>query len=139
MRFGADRVVERDRLEDVEQLALVFVDALDVHVEHGRGIDAYAALLVDIFGERFLVRALYGGEPVLRGGILDIALEIADALDVVDDAGAHGLAQQVCQRRIGIDQPAPRRDAVRLVDDAAGQDLVEILKYGLLHQVRVQR
>ena len=33
-RIGADGVVARDRLEHVEQLALVFVDPLDLHVEH---------------------------------------------------------------------------------------------------------
>ena len=33
LRLRADRLVERDRLQDVEQLALVFVDALDLHVE----------------------------------------------------------------------------------------------------------
>ena len=40
--FGmrADRVVERDRLDDVEQLALVFVDALDLDVEQRVRIDA---------------------------------------------------------------------------------------------------
>ena len=32
----ADLVVERHGLDDVEQLALVFVDALDLDVEHGR-------------------------------------------------------------------------------------------------------
>ena len=40
LRMRADLVVERDRLDDVEQLALVFVDALDLDVEQRRGIDA---------------------------------------------------------------------------------------------------
>ena len=46
-RVGADGVVERDGLQDVEQLALVFVDALDLHVEQRVGVDA----LVDLLGD----------------------------------------------------------------------------------------
>ena len=37
LRMRADRVIERDRLEDVEELALVFVDALDLDVEQRVG------------------------------------------------------------------------------------------------------
>ncbi len=32
-RVRLDRLIVRHRLDDVEQLALVFVDALDLHVE----------------------------------------------------------------------------------------------------------
>src|SRR5690606_37394995 len=51
--FGmrADLVVEGYRLDDVEQLPLVFVDALDLDVEHGRGIDADAHAAADETGE----------------------------------------------------------------------------------------
>ena len=35
----AKRVPARDDAEDVQQLALVFVDALDLYVEHARRVD----------------------------------------------------------------------------------------------------
>ena len=38
LRFVLDRLVQRDRLDDVEQLPFVFVDALDLDVEQ-RGSD----------------------------------------------------------------------------------------------------
>ncbi len=56
-RVGADLVVARNRLEDVEQLALVFMDALDLHVEQGVGVDALVERLRDDLSERDLVGA----------------------------------------------------------------------------------
>ena len=37
--LGADFVIEGDGLQNIQQLPLVFVDALDLHVEQGVGID----------------------------------------------------------------------------------------------------
>ena len=55
MRLGLDRLVEGDGLEDVEELALVFVDALDLHVEQGGRIDADLEPLGDQPRQGFLV------------------------------------------------------------------------------------
>ena len=35
LRVAQDALVARDHVQDVEQLALVFVDALDLHIKHG--------------------------------------------------------------------------------------------------------
>src|SRR6201999_2840454 len=48
LRIILDRVVERDRFHDVEQLPLVFVDVLDLHVEQGGRID----LDIDLFADQ---------------------------------------------------------------------------------------
>ena len=42
VRLQPDGEIERDRFQDVEKLALVFVDSLDLHVEHRRRIDGHA-------------------------------------------------------------------------------------------------
>jgi hypothetical protein len=47
-----------DRLEDVQKLALVFVDPLDLHVEDRVGIDRDAKLRVDPAGRRTLFARL---------------------------------------------------------------------------------
>jgi hypothetical protein len=44
VRVVLDAVVEGDHMQHVEQLALVFVDALDLDVEQGVGIDAQPIL-----------------------------------------------------------------------------------------------
>ncbi len=42
-----DAVVEMDDVQGVEELALVFVDALHLHVEEGVGVEAHAAVAQD--------------------------------------------------------------------------------------------
>ena len=56
--IGADRVVARHRVEQVQQLPLVFVDALDVDVEQRVRIERRPGLLVDEAAQRRLVGAL---------------------------------------------------------------------------------
>jgi hypothetical protein len=46
---------------------------------------------------------------------------------------------QLGQARIALDQPAARRDAVGLVVDAVGIELVQVGEHRLLHQFGVQR
>ena len=47
-RVRADLIVQRHRLDEIEQLALVFVDALDLHVEQGVRIDADGLVGIDL-------------------------------------------------------------------------------------------
>ena len=50
-----ESVVERDDVQNVEQLALVLVNALDLDVEHGRRVDAHAKLSLDVRRQLHLV------------------------------------------------------------------------------------
>ena len=68
LRIVLDRVVERDRLQDVEQLALVFVDALDLDVEQCGRIDLDVDLFADQARQRDLVVMLDVAEFLLEGG-----------------------------------------------------------------------
>ena len=55
---GAGRaltVVQGDHVQAVEQLPLVLVDPLHVHVKHGRGVDLHPVLLLQEGGELDLV------------------------------------------------------------------------------------
>ena len=51
-------VVERDDVQRVEVLALVFVDALDLDVEHPVGVEVDAGLVGDVVGQPSLVSRL---------------------------------------------------------------------------------
>ena len=66
----AHRIVERDGLEDIQQLALVLVNALHMHVEHGGGIDLDAHARRDEVGEFILVVPLDRREALAEAGIL---------------------------------------------------------------------
>ena len=73
LRLVLDRLVERDRLEDVEQLPLVFVDALDLHVEQRRRIDLDAEALADQPRQRDLVVVLDVAELLLERAVAGAA------------------------------------------------------------------
>src|SRR5947199_306001 len=67
VRVGAHREVEGDRLQDVEELALVLVDALDVDVEHGGRVDHQPEPVDEDAGEPRLVAPLDGRVAVAEG------------------------------------------------------------------------
>ena len=58
---------------------------------------------------------------------------------VVEEALAQRLHQQLGQMRIGLVKPAAEGDAIGLVADAVGEDLVQVAEHGLLDQFRMQR
>ena len=139
-RLGADRVVERDGLQDVQQLALVFVDALDLHIEHRIRVEPDAHPLPHQPGERLLV----------------VRLTAANAPGSAASSAKRRELREHRLRRPG--SPArPRRSATRSGRDWTGSSqrrkvmplvlllirsgihVVEIAEHGLAHQVGVQR
>ena len=63
---GLRTVVHGDDVQAVEQLPLVLMDPLDVHVEHGGRVDLHAVLPLQVLGELLLVvlRGTLGHEGV---------------------------------------------------------------------------
>ena len=139
LRLVLHRLIQRDRLEDIEQLPLVFVDALDLDVEQRRRIDLDAEALADQPRQRQLVVVLDVAELLLEGIVAGAGLEPLEAREIVEHGFAADLAQQAGQPRVGQHQPAAECDAVGLVGDAAGIEMVEIVEHGLLHQVGMHR
>ena len=95
--------------------------------------------LRDQIGKRDLVVALDRGEFLLEGGVVGEGVERLQLLGIVQELVADGFADQAGQTRIALHQPAARRDAVGLVVDAVGIELVQVGKDRLLHQLGVQR
>ncbi len=94
-RLRAHRVVQRDRLENVEELPLVLVDALDVDVEQRVGIEAEAQALGDDSREGDLVHAAHGGEPLAERRIVGERHERLEPRRVVLDLGADRLDDEL--------------------------------------------
>ena len=138
-RVRADLVVERHRLDDVEELALVLVDALDLDVEDRVRVEPQSHAVADEMREAVLVLALHLGEGVLEGRVVGVLLEVAERVDVVEEARADGVDEQVGQAGVALLEPAARGDAVGLVVDAVGEHAVEVLEDRHLEQVRVHR
>ena len=135
-----DLPVAMDDVQDVEQLPLVLVDALDLHVEHRVRIDDDAGQLLRQLRQRELVAALdrleaFEQEPASSTN----SSSSPQLVEIADPAVADGARDQRRQRPIRVQQPAARRHAVRLVVEALGTELVEVRRERRLHQLRMQR
>ena len=75
-----------------EQLALVLVDALHLHVEQRVGVEPHAGRLRDHAGEARLVGALHVAERALELGVGRVRLELAQRLEVALPAVADARA-----------------------------------------------
>ena len=76
---------------------------------------------------------------LLERVVAGAGFELLEQREIVEHGLAADLAQQVGQSRVGQHQPAAEGDAVGLVGDAAGIEMVEIVEHGLLHQVGMHR
>ncbi len=89
--------------------------------------------------QRQLVVMLDVAEALLERDIAGACLQPFEQREVVEYRVAAGLAQQIGQFWIGQHQPAAEGDAVGLVGDARGIEMVQIVEHGLLHQVGMHR
>ena len=137
-RAVAHRVIERHGLKNVQQLPLIFVDALDLHIEHRARVDLQFECGADIGRQRFLIGALDRHEALLKSRIIRQRAQPFQRLGVIQHPLAHRLPQQLGQAGIGLMQPAAEGDAIGLVHDPPGEEHVEIVKHRLLQQVRMQ-
>ncbi len=137
---AVNAVVEMDHVQHVEQLALVLVDALDLHVEQGVDREFDATLLPHEPGQPLLVVLLR-----LVPGLVErlfprfgTGLEFFDLGQVADPAIADPAADERAHVRVGIGDPAPRRDTVGLIVEFLRPELVEVAEQSLLEQAGVE-
>ena len=119
-------------------LALVFVDALHLHIEEGGVVHQQPQLAAHVLGEALLTEiphrlpALQERRVVGKGG------KPLQLLEVGAPAIADRLIEQGSQGWVGHRQPAPRRDAVGDIGEALRPDPGQISKQVLLQQGAVQ-
>src|SRR5262249_590077 len=135
---GLQPVIERDDVQNVQVLPLVFVNPLDLHVEHGVGVDSNAGAAVGDAGQLELVGTLDGTPITLKNPIVSKLLQISQASEVLGPSTTDGVADQLGQPGIGQSQPAPRSNAVCLAAELLRPQLVEVLQHVLLQELRVQ-
>ena len=124
--------VEREHL-----LALVLVDALDLDVDDGVGGNGHALLERHELAHDGLGLDLGGGQAlknVLVVGELGEFTQIAGAAPV----GADHIVEQAGERGVGPMDPTAEGDAVGLVGELLGIDLVERMKLGVLQDLGVE-
>ena len=118
--------VEREHL-----LALVLVDTLDLNVDDGVGGDRHALLERHKLAHDGLGFGL-GGSQALKNIL--IVGEFGELAQVAGAApiGADHIVEQAGERGVGAMDPTAEGDAVGLIGELLGVDLVERMKLGVL-------
>mmetsp|Transcript_9191 Transcript_9191/g.25696 ORF Transcript_9191/g.25696 Transcript_9191/m.25696 type:complete len:389 (-) Transcript_9191:1423-2589(-) len=133
--------------EEVEELALVLVHALDLDVEHpvthvadGRPLDGVLHHGVDEALEDDLPRRL-GRMPLrVHRSVLRIFLQALQQRSFLDPlVTAEALGDDRCQLRVAEGKPAPWSNAIGLVLELLRPELVEVQENGVLAELAVQR
>ena len=128
-----------DHMQHIEQLALVLVNAFDLHIKQRPGGHADGHVLLQPTGQPLLVGQLGLADGGNQGRVVQVGLERLQAAQVTAPAAADAGIQHGREGRVGLGQPAPRCDAVGLVVEALGPEPGKVSKDRLLHQLRVQR
>jgi hypothetical protein len=123
----AQAVVEHHHTKGVEQLPLVFVDALDLAVKDGVRIDHLPADLLEPVGELHLGFALGAKERLLEIRIRGQRFEPAQFVEIDDPALVNCLGDGTRERRVGLQQPTPGSDAIGLVVETFREKFGQVL------------
>ena len=139
VRIRPQPVVEHHDPQRVEQLPLVFVNALDLAIEDRVRVHRLPGRRLEPGDELRLGRALGLTESGAELAAVGERLEMTQLSEVGDPVVADGLGDRAGQRRVGQQQPAARRDAVGLVAEALGKHLGQVLDRRRAQQLRVNR
>ena len=85
--IALDLPIDRGRRDDIQQLALVLVDALDLHVEQRVRADDNAEPILDHRRQGLLAVPAQLGDAVLHRRIVDKGLEPAQQIGLIENAG----------------------------------------------------
>ena len=91
------RTAARSLLKNVQQLSLVFMDPLDLHVEHRRNRYGHAEARLHIAPELLFVLQLALSPSLLECRILGKLADRGDDLQVAEEVLADRLAQKLRQ------------------------------------------
>ena len=134
-----ESVVEGDDVQHVEVLALVLVNALDLHVEHPVGIQCDSGVGRDVVRQPCLVLSLDGSPPLTERGVVGQWCQGAQLGQVDHPARADRLVEECAQTGIGQTHESARGHTVGLVAETFRPHLVEVLENRGLHQFGMHR
>ena len=111
------------------------MEALDLHVEDGVGVDVEAAFALDVVGQAHLVVVLGAAHLLQEGGVVLEFDELGELVGVIEPARADGLGDELGIGRVRFGEEATVRDAVRLVVELLGGEHVEVFQSVALQDV----
>lgn len=110
-----------DDTEDVHGLALVFVQPLDLDIEHCLGVDLVAKRHLDIVSEALLVALLDGRPLLLEAGVVDVLEQAFELIEVLEEVGlrdTQGFLDEIAETWVALVEPATGSDTIRDVEES---------------------
>ena len=138
IRILQDAVVQHLNVQGVEQLALVLVQALGLHIKNEVWVQLYALPPLNEPGKPLLVLVLHLVKTLAEGRILRKGQKLGKLRSILVKAGANALAEQIAQAGVGREQPAAVRDPVGNGRKLAGVGLVIIMEKTVRQNFAVQ-
>lgn len=139
-RHGLDLNVTVDDTENVQLLALVLVNTLDLNIEKSSWVNRNTVVLLDMLCKSYLVGILDRAELLSELFVINVSLELVKQSQVLEELVAPKLRRNQC-RELGVSlvKPSAGCDAVRHICELVGPvDLHKIFENSSLDQVGVQ-
>ena len=133
-----DPVIKMNNMENVEQLAFVLVNPLDLHIEHGLRIEINTAVGLDQLSQTQLVFIFDLLPALLESPIPGQLFELLQLHQIDHPSVADAVADQPTQPLVAPSQPAALGDTVGLVVELLRPQLVKITKQPRLQQCGMQ-
>ena len=115
------------------------MEALDLHVEDRGRVEHDAGRLLDVGGETVLVGPLGLLHALEEGRVVLERDELLELHGVIEPPVTDGVGNETRVCGIGLGEEPTMRDAVGLVVEHLGIELVELVEHGLLENRGVQR
>ena len=113
-------------MENVHQLALIFVKPFDLHVENGARVHVNAVILLDVPGEAQLILVLDVHKLKLALLILCKEFQLLDMGKVGYPLISNLGGDPVCQKRVAVKQEPSLGYSVGLVVELLRHHLIEV-------------
>src|SRR5882762_2179799 len=137
-RILAYAPIAGDYIQEIQELALVLVDSLHLHVEQGVDADLDAGAPDDLVGEPLLVGSLDAAKLAAKFRIIGGAGQAPELFEIVFPRRPQAFRQQRRQAGIRLFQPAAHRDSVGHIDESIGIQVGKTGKHLFAHEVGVQ-
>ena len=122
-------------MQHVHQLTLVLVNTFDLHVKQRFRVGDHVQMQRKVNRQTLFVQQLGFAHGFVHRREINVLFQLAQLAQVGAPGAANVLIQHVRKRLVRQRQPATRRDAVGHVAETRREDLREIRKQRLHHQV----
>ena len=125
-------------LQRVQVLALILMQALDLHIEQRLGIDGDAPLVLQVAGKILLVQPLDLGQLPQAFLVVHIGAQAGQQVKIVQVSITDAVADKAIQAWVGLHQPAAAGNAVGHIAELLRHQPVKLVEQVVLQDLTVQ-